>query len=229
LRRLRLSLESEPGIRITGTLYLSASSGRNPALLIVKDRSTAALAEAAAVSGHVVLELEPRDTPSANDNRPFLGNWMTNARANSIGRNLPAMRARDILRGVDLLSSRDDVNPAAIRAVARGVKGIWLLLAAAVDPRISQIWLDRTPHNLSSAMDSSINTNLFDAMIPGFLLHWDLPDLVKAMGTRRLLWTDPTNLMGRRSRWTPGSVIVTRVKLTRRSWRNSFSEEALSS
>jgi hypothetical protein len=197
LRRLRVSLESEPGIDISGTLYLSAFPGRKPALLLIKHRSSATLAEAAAAAGHVVLELEPRDTPSANDNRPFLGNWMTNARANSIGRNLPAMRAHDIVRGIDFLSSRDDVNPTMIRAAARDVKGIWLLLAAAVDERIGAVWLDRTPHSLSAAMDSSINTNLFDAMIPGFLLHWDLADLVNAMGTRHVLWTDPANWMGR--------------------------------
>jgi len=53
-------------------------------------------------------------------------------------------------------------------------------------------------------MDSSINTNLFDAMIPGFLLHWDLTDLVKAMGTRRVFWTDPTNWMGRTVSAGPG-------------------------
>jgi len=51
----------------------------------------AELAEAAAAKGTVVLELEPRDSPSP-DNRPYLGNWIVNARANAIGRNLPAMR-----------------------------------------------------------------------------------------------------------------------------------------
>jgi len=155
------------------------------------------LAEAAVAKGNVALELEPRDSPSENDNRPYLGNWRTNARANSIGRNLPAMRALDILRGIDLLSSRDDVDPALIRAAARGVKGIWLLLAAAVDERIAKLWLDRTPYSLSAVMDSAIHTNLFDALIPGFLLHWDLPDLVQAMKKRPVLWTDPANWMGR--------------------------------
>ena len=164
---------------------------------MVKDRSSAALAEAAAAKGSVVLELEPRDSPSANDNRPYLGNWMTNARANSIGRNLAAMRAHDILRGIDLLSARDDVDLGSIRAAARDVKGIWLLLAAAVDPRIDKLWLDRTPHSLAAAMDSAIHTNLFDAMIPGFLLHWDLADLVRALGTRPVLWTDPADWVGR--------------------------------
>jgi hypothetical protein len=42
-----------------------------------------------------------------------------------------------------------------------------------------------------------MNTDLFDAVIPGFALHWDLEDLVKAMGNRPVLWTDPTNWMTR--------------------------------
>ena len=144
----------------------------------------------------VVLEIEPRDSPTGYDNRPFLGNWQTNSRADAIGRNLAAMRAHDVLRGVDLLSSREDVDAASIRAAARDVKGIWLLLAAAADKRIGKIWLDRTPYSLGAAMEGPLNTNLFDAMIPGFLLHWDLEDLVHAMGTRRVLWTDPANWMG---------------------------------
>ena len=85
---------------------------------------------------------------------------------------------------------------ASIRAMARGVKGIWLLLAAAVDTRIGKVWLDRTPHSLRAALENPMNTNLFDAVIPGFALHWDLDDLVKAMGDRPVLWTDPANWMG---------------------------------
>ena len=194
--RLRFAIESEPGVEVEATLHVPAAPGRKPALLLVKDRSSAGLAELAVGKGRVVLELAPRDTPSAYDNRPFLGNWMTNARANSIGRDLPAMRAHDILRGIDFLCSRDDVDARSIRAAARDVKGVWLLLAAAVDERIGGVWLDRTPHTLAAAMDRPFNTNPFDAMIPGFLLHWDLPDLAKAMGSRPLLWTDPSDWMG---------------------------------
>jgi cephalosporin-C deacetylase-like acetyl esterase len=191
--RVSIAIESETGITIGGTLYFGEPGGRKPALLLVKGRETEALAEAAAARGNVVLEIQPRDSPAANDKRPYLGNWMTNARADSIGRNLPAMRAHDLVRAVDFLTSRDDVDSSRIRAAARDVAGIWLLLAAAVDPRISKVWLDRTPHSLSAAMDNAINTNLFDAMIPGFLLHWDLADLVKAIEKREVLWTDPTD------------------------------------
>ena len=174
--------------------------------------STASLAERIAKRGRVVLEFEPRDSPAQDDHRPYLGNWLTNVRADQIGRNLPTMRAHDILRGVDLLSARSDVDPSSIRAAARGVKGIWLLLAAAADTRIRSLWLDRTPYSLRSALENSMNTDLFDAVIPGFALHWDLEDLRKAMENRPVLWTDPTNWMERpvflgseyRYRYVPG-------------------------
>jgi hypothetical protein len=50
---------------------------------------------------------------------------------------------------------------------------------------------------LRLALESSMNTNLFDAVVPGFALHWDLKDLTQAMGKRSVLWTDPTNWMRR--------------------------------
>jgi hypothetical protein len=127
-RRQQIRFESEPGVEIGGRLYIPRSSGRRPAVLLVADKtsnywipSTAAMAERISKTGRVVLELELRDSPGEGE-RPFVGNWLTNACANQIGRNLPAMRAHDILRGIDLLAARTDVDPASIRGgMARGV------------------------------------------------------------------------------------------------------------
>jgi hypothetical protein len=105
----------------------------------------------------------------------------------------PGMRAFDIRRGVDLLAARPDVDAGAIRGVARGEPGVWLLLAAAVDPRIQRIWLDRTPYSLRAALDEPLSYNLHMAVIPGFCLKWDLADLVRAKEGRKVLWTDPTD------------------------------------
>ncbi len=102
--------------------------------------------------------------------------------ANLIGLNMPALRAHDILRGVDLLSARSDVDPTAIRGAARGVSGIWLLLASAADSRINKVWLDRTPGSLHSALENSITNELWDAVIPGFVLHWDLNESRRSSG-----------------------------------------------
>jgi hypothetical protein len=106
---------------------------------------------------------------------------------------MAGMRAADIQRGVDALVARPDVDSGSIRAIARDVSGVWLLMAAAIDTRIGKIWLDRTPYSLRAALDVPIARGLHDAVIPGFALHWDLDDLVKAMAPRPVQWSDPTD------------------------------------
>jgi cephalosporin-C deacetylase-like acetyl esterase len=204
-----IRFQSEPGVTVSGRLYIPKREGRRPAVVMFEEKrlpvplyvqrsqSTAALAEALARSGQIVMEVDPRDSPAANDGRPFLGNWLTNERADLVGRNLAAMRAHDLLVAVDVLAGRPDVDAASIRGYARGVKGVWLLLASAVDQRLSRIWLDRTPWSLALALESPLTNYLFDAMIPSFALHWDFQDLVDVIGGRRVFWTDPTNWMNR--------------------------------
>ena len=194
-RRQHIQLEAEPGVDVDAWLYVPQSPARKKGVLVVKERYSEGKAEGMAAAGHVVLELEPRDSPAGNDHRPYLGNWQTNARVDAIGGSLPAMRAHDLLRGVDYLLTRKEVAPGSVIASGRDVRGIWLLLAAAVDPRIESVWVDRTPQSLASALDGPLAASIFEATIRGFLLHWDLQDLVKAMGPRKVLWTDPTNWM----------------------------------
>ena len=202
-KRQHVQLESEPGIWLDANLYLPSSSGRKPAVVLVhanessSEMPLATLAETMAKFGRVVLELEPRTSRLKNTRGTYTGDWISAMQANLIGRNLPAMRAHDILRGVDLLRGLPDVDPDSIRGAARGVSGICLLLAAAADTRITGVWLDKTPYSLRSALDNSMTTDLPEVVTPGFLLRWDLDDLVKAIGTRRVFWTDPTNWMAR--------------------------------
>ena len=104
-RREQVKFESEPGVEISGRLYIPKSGGRKPAALLIADKmssywipSTTSLAERIAKTGRIVLELEPRDSPTQDDHRPYVGNWLANARADQIGRNLPSMRAHDFAR-----------------------------------------------------------------------------------------------------------------------------------
>ncbi len=194
----RIVFETEPGLEISGTLYVPRSHGKKGAVLVVGSSRTASLAKGLARAGRVALELTPRSPATNRDStRPLLGEWITNTRAWLVGRNLPAMRAYDISRGLDVLAARSDVDPSSIAAVAQGVSGIWLLMAAAIDTRISRVWLDRTPHSFSPAFENPIHTDLHDAVIPGFALRWDIQDLAGLMGQRRIFWTDPTDWMGR--------------------------------
>ncbi|MCC6588993.1 MAG: acetylxylan esterase [Bryobacterales bacterium] len=193
-----IRIETEPGLFIRGTWHLpAAKQARRPALLIVADPSTSQLAAKISGRGMVALEIEPRDSPATNDERPYLGNWLVNLRSDAIGGNLAAERSHDILRGLDVLATHEQVDPKSIYLVGRGVKGIWALLAAVADERIAGLWIDGTPYSYADALERPLHTNLFDALLPGLLLHWDLPDAVRAVGKRTVIWTNPTDWMER--------------------------------
>ncbi len=81
------------------------------------------------------------------------------------------------------MASRREVDPEAIRGYERGVKGYWLGMAAAVDPRLTRIWVDRMPWSLLDAFEAPMTNSLFEVMIPGFARHWDFGDLWRAMRT----------------------------------------------
>jgi cephalosporin-C deacetylase-like acetyl esterase len=191
-RTQQLALEVEPGLEISGTLYAPVAPGRKSAILLV-DLDTP-LAERLAAHGVVVLNLQPRGVPVPSTGEDQAATKQ-NIRAWVIGKNLAGMRAGDIERGVDVLVAQPDVDAGSVRAAARNVSGVWLLMAASIDARIGKIWLDRTPYSLRAALEVPIARDLHDAVIPGFALHWDLEDLVKAMAPRPVLWTDPTDWM----------------------------------
>ncbi len=187
-----VAIETEPGVTISGAFFHGRGSGRKPAVLLMD--GPAARAEELARNGNVVLSLAPRGLPEGQTRR-LLGDWLTNTRALMIGRDLAGMRAGDIIRGIDQLAARSDVDANSIRAAAQGVQGVWLLMAAAIDPRIHRIWLDRTPYSLRTALDNPLSRDLHDAIIPGLALRWDLQDLVKAIAPREVIWSDPTDWM----------------------------------
>ena len=132
----------------------------------------------------------------AQPTRTYVGDWLPNTRAWLIGHNLPAMRANTIREAIDVASKQVTIDPARVTAYARGVPGVWLLLAAAADKRISEVMLDGTPHSLRAAFDSPVHRNLHDAAIPGFAVQWDLEDLRAAIAPRRVVWRNPTDWMG---------------------------------
>ena len=193
-----IAFATEPGLDIGADLLLPKQPGRKPAVVFVHTgKRVPELAHRMAAMGNVVLAVTPRGLPLTAQTRPLLGDVVSFSRALLIGRNLPAMRAFDVLRAVDLLVARDDVDPSRISASATGTAGVWLLMAAAVEPRFAKLWLDATPSSLQSAMEVPVHRDLHDAVVPGVLQHGDLQDMAKLAGEAKILWTDPMNWMGK--------------------------------
>jgi dienelactone hydrolase len=183
--------EGDTNLNITADLY--GSPNTHPSLILVNPYPRAAeRAKKIEAAGYAVLVLNPRGVPEPANPPAMVGDWIDNTRAWLIGRNLPVLRAKDILRAIDLLELRGGKD---INVVAREVPGIWALIAAAVDPRITKLWLDHTPVSFRPALESPLSTNLHDATMPGFALKWDIADMAAALGNRKLTWVDPTNWM----------------------------------
>lgn len=170
-------------------------AGKHPAVLLVSTRATSGIVDRAhklAEEGNVVEILLPRGEPTERT-RNFSGDWVMNTRAWLIGANLPGLRAHDIVKGIDALAKREDVDASNIRAEAHGLAGIWMLMAAASDQRINAVGLFSVPYSLRAALEQPIARDLHDAVIPGFALKWDLSDLVELIRPRKVTWTDPTD------------------------------------
>lgn len=191
-----LLARNAPLVRRVSTLPATPGTQKHPATVLVRDTlDTDAEAAVLRAQGHVVAVVA-LSGGGGDPERPRSGNWLNNTRAWLVGRNLPAMHAAEIDAAIVELAARPDVDPSRISARASGVNGIALLLAAAVNPQIGSIVLDRTPASIRAAIAAPIHTNLHDAVIPGFALKWDLSDVRALVRPRSVTWKDPTDWMG---------------------------------
>jgi dienelactone hydrolase len=189
------ALLQDPEITVTAAAA-GANQRKSPAVILVGGASPSTpLVRALAEQGNVVLVVKP--VAAGDDSvRPRVGNWLPSTRSWLIGRNLAALEAARIRAAVDAAAKRPDVDPSRITARAVGIAGIWLLLAAAQEHRIAAITLEQTPHSFRAAIQAPVHTNLHDAVLPGFALRWDLQDLRALMGSRKVLWNNPTDWNG---------------------------------
>jgi cephalosporin-C deacetylase-like acetyl esterase len=200
-----VSYDSESGIGIPGLLLTPETSGRHPAALVVDPRSKALLTRAGGDledlvhAGYVVLLIEPSGTAETASRQPLniLGDYRDAARAYVVGKNLVGLRAEDMIRAVDYLASRPNIDAAAITGIGEGSLGVALLHAALLDGRISRVVLQNTLQSYRLALDHPIDRELYDVLIPGVLKKYDLPDLVAAIKPRPVVLLNPVDQVGK--------------------------------
>jgi cephalosporin-C deacetylase-like acetyl esterase len=192
-----LDFPSAGDLHLQADLAVPSSPGRHPAVLMLVPNSihgTDAIAHAnqdkfnaLAAQGNVVLALTPRPSPPDTDDMkaPLLGPfYLLSLRADLVGRTLGGLRADDAIRAVDFLSARADVDPAHISAEAGGHMGLVLLHAGVLDRRLRHIEVDHVLTSYRSLVDAPVPTGAPEDVIPGVFLHYDIPDLVRALGVR---------------------------------------------
>jgi dienelactone hydrolase len=150
--------------------------------------------------GSCVLAITPRPSPPGTEETksPILGPfYMTELRAEINGRTILGLRLDDITTATDYLAHQAATYPrkvgereVPITAVASGHMGLVLLHAAVLDPRLKHITIDHTLESYASLLQAPMPLDAPQDILPGVLLHYDIPDLTRALGPR-LTFTTP--------------------------------------
>jgi cephalosporin-C deacetylase-like acetyl esterase len=197
--RHRFTLATAPGINIQAEFYRPAD-GKHPMLLVLKDSLSPTLEpsrteeikkfRALADAGTAVLVVAPRPSPPGNEETkasilgPF---YLTELRAELVGKTLLGLRVDDVIAAVNFMQGSTTGDPNQITAQASGHLGLVLLHAAALDPRLKHITIDHTLESYSSLLQAPMPIDAPEDILPGVLLHYDIPDLIQTLGPRLTL------------------------------------------
>jgi cephalosporin-C deacetylase-like acetyl esterase len=197
-----VSYQSEPGITIRGVLLTPDGAGKKPAVLVVDSRRKErdSRLDNWATRGYVVLAISTRgvaESPPPPRRNEFLGDYSAAARAYVMGKTLVGMRADDIIRGIDYLASRADVDGTKIGGFGEGAQAVALVHAAVVDKRIARLILQNAMASYRAAVDHPVYRGLYDVMVPGVVRKYDMNDLLAALAPRTVTVISPADHLGR--------------------------------
>ena len=204
----KLIYESEPGIFVPSLLYVpDAGASKKAAVLMVTGDGKAASASEAeqfAASGTVVLSIDMRGTGETRvdtdvNSREFdryFGDFNDTMTALLVGKTMAGMRALDISRGVDVLTSRTEVDANQVYGYGKDEGALPLLYAAVLDGKIRRVMLDGMLVSYESVVNSRVSRRILEGVAPGMLKYYDLQDLVAAMAPRDVWIVNGADPMG---------------------------------
>ena len=128
-----------------------------------------------------------------------------------LGKPVMGQRVWDLLRCLDYLELRPDVDRSRIHLVGVGGGGLAALLGAALDDRARAILLQQVISDLRSVVESEEYSLRLSWFLFGMLREFDLPDLVASLAPRRC-WL--LNSAGARGDTLPESTMKSLYKPT---------------
>jgi hypothetical protein len=194
-----VQIESEPGVRLVGWFVRSDKGAvRRPLVLYVSENANAAVAEPSPLRGiiergHAVCAVNLRgmglSTPRMPAGGPVFYRGMeledrfawTNL---VLGKPAIGQRVWDILRILDYLGTRPDVDTSQIRILGSGSAGIAGGMTTLLDERVRSILITHAVFSYRSIVDSEDYSVSLDWFVPGILQHFDLPDILASISPR---------------------------------------------
>ena len=197
----KLEFLSEPGIYISTWVYKpNAGVKDRTAILYVSDTGRVndgmefGLLEEMTLRGHCVVAVDVRGIGATRP--PHLGDehgefqQVDNAECAmtymmwEINEDLFGMRVLDVIRSIDYVLSRPDVEPHGVRLVGRGAGALWSLYAAALDTRVTALLAHEglLSYRALTRVDRYLTeSSLF---VRNVLTQFDLPQIAAAVAER---------------------------------------------
>ena len=109
-----------------------------------------------------------------------------------LGTSLVGMRTFDVLRGIEYLRSREDVDFSKLQVYAKGQSAIYGLFAAVLNPDVKQITLEDMLYSYENLIKTKLYkrrglkgadsaSNFERMLINGILEHFDIVDLLPSL------------------------------------------------
>jgi dienelactone hydrolase len=194
-----ISLKSDGETSVPGTIAIPDGGVSRPVVLLLGSASGSEV-ERLVKSGRIVMMLEARPAPAGTESikSPYLGVFnLLSLRAFLVGKTVIGLRLDDVIRAMDWLSARRDVNRSAITIYGQGVMGMVALHSAVLDDRIRQVVIENALVSYRTIVDQPVHRDISPIMIPGVLRHYDTPDLIAALAPRMVAIYDPIDAAGK--------------------------------
>jgi cephalosporin-C deacetylase-like acetyl esterase len=132
---------------------------------------------------------ETADKPELNDPKYFNREYRNAMLALHTGRSLVIQRASDILLALSGVTFAADTRlPLEIHA--SGPVALSALHAATVNDRISRLYLYNCITSFKQILENPAARDWYSYVIPGVLKYYDIPDLVKLVGEKRVVFVN---------------------------------------
>lgn len=149
-----------------------------------------------AKAGYTVVTVQVRGTDGTEDVKSTLAGDqnMLGQRALLNGRTLPGIRIDDTIRALDWIAANFKGVPVTLSG--SGIMGPVALQTAAIDDRVSAVRTEGAAVSWMAALERPLARNLPANAIPGVLGAYDLPDVMAAIGPRKVDVAAPVDPVG---------------------------------
>jgi len=213
---IKLEFISEPGIYIpTWVFQPEEKAATYPTVLAFNDAGKQADGmefggyERLARAGNLVIACDVRGIGETKPPHPPAGDWpgefhqlfdvetAITYMTWFMDECLFGMRVHDVLRGVDFALGNSSVDVQRLQVAGKGAGALWVLFAAVLDPRLTNIVCERGLLSYATLARTDRYTHSTGIFVRDVLQHFDVPELLVALAGRKVTLVSPVDHMKR--------------------------------